>query len=232
MQYLFTIGLISTLFVLIVSGCSDSTIIEADTDEEADYAHLVQEVVKSNEFQILLDLRQKGLEMVFDALDRGITKEELATAFKIESGLIEDSQTHLLMNSLGLKGDYDGIVESTVDAINKKFPDLINLRSEFQFAENCIPTEDKIDKYFENIERFRVLKSTTLNKSADVNEDECNACGGSCRATYLVLGCSVVGCLVTGGFFGCAFAIWGCGCAVCPEDLPTWLGKEECGGTQ
>ena len=50
-------------------------------------------------------------------------------------------------------------------------------------------------------------------------------------ATLLALSYSLVGCIVSSWtILGCSFAIWGCSCVVCTEDLPSWLGRGPCGG--
>ncbi len=183
----------------------------------------------------MLSLRQQGLEMVFDAIDSGISKNDLATAFKVEIGLIEDGEITSFKNMVNMEQDYEESLESTILSLTKKFPDLINAQVESIYRNECTPTEERIDRYFEDIDQLRGIEFDfpVLNKTEAINdEEECNACGGSCARVWTMLGCSTVGCIVglKAGPLGCAFGIWGCACAVCPMDLPWWLGREACGG--
>ena len=227
---------ISVLLVAVcvfVAACSDSVMVEEEPEQELDYARMVNEVVESPEFKKLLDLRQESLDNIFDAIDRGVKKSDIATAFKVEIGLIREKRgITSLSNAINLREDFEGELESTLLSLRRKFPNLGNEQSKSVFENECTPTEEKVDFYFENIENFRGFEFSSIvaNKTFE-DDDECQACGQSCAAVYTTLGCSLVGCIVSSWtILGCGFSIWGCACAVCPEDLPSWLGRGPCGG--
>lgn len=222
---------------MLVSGCSDNQIAEITYDDDredemiVEDAKLVSEIVESDEFKNLNQLHQRSMNMLFDALDNGVTKESLSKAFKAEIGII-DNEGDTIPLSRFFPEEHMIEVRETARSLVDRFPVFAEIQNEPGFSERCEMTSERIDGFLENLDQLRNTQYPTayhtLNKISDEDEG-CQACGGgegACGDMIRVYACGFVGAW-TGGWVGFVGGLWLCGCTWCEEDLPKWAcGRE------
>ena len=229
-------------------GCQESPVevseqsVSSGSLEEERQAN---EVLASAEYKELMRLGKKAQTILLDALDRGVSKEAIATALKKEIGLLGrqasqginmDSPTvgELVFGSDRKQEEkFHDEVRKAGQALFDKYPVLVKIREDTDFSEKCTPTEKRIDSFFTKLESTRsegldsvfgpwpgpYSANGTWQKTA-----ACNACGGNCAAMLRTVGCIGLGGLVTGwSLIGLGYSAWLCGCQFCPMDLPSWM---------
>ena len=216
---------IFAVFVLLIAGCSESvTELEPNLNEEKVTIDekMIKEMWQSPEWRAMMDIKRESLEFISQAIERGVTKEELKAAIATD------------FNLEGANSRFDDLVfqdPNTVDELRNsilgarkafvdKYPQIltINLNEVLDEDGRCELTHDQSYRMIDNIDivleehdsRYSLYKGGV---------DDLPPCGSwwnvaklvSC-ATLASFGCG------PGGPAALTLCGWGCWCMLCTEN--------------
>lgn len=223
--------------MLPVSGCSESvTELEPNLESREEVVideETVKEIWYSPEYRRLAELRHQSLGFIKEALDRGVTKAELATALKSEIELSDlgDSRMNgtnvddlIFANNREVAEHHRATITAAEQSLIEKYPVLLKLdHDDVSTRSGCIVKPDEVDWFLANHEAIYVSSQNSL--SYGKTEEGWPPCGGWVNSLAFA-GCMIMAgsfCGPTVGVF--ALCTWGCICTTCDDDFPAICGN-------
>ena len=176
----------------------------------------------------LTELHHQSLVFIKEALNRGVTKVELATALKSEIELLNQGNSRtddgtnidglIFGNNREAAEHHRAAIAVAEQSLIERYPVLLKLDHDASILSGCTVNPDRVDWFLANYEAIYVSSQNSVSHGKTASDWP--PCGGW-RNSLLFAACigmagGVCGPSV-GGFALCA---WGCSCMTCPESFP------------
>ena len=210
------------MFAACESPAELDTVIENSDQEISIDEETIKEMWYSPEWQRIVDQRRESLEFISQAIERGITKQELKYALKTD------------LNSQGVSSNFDDLVFPDSDTTERfrnsisesrkafvdKYPQILTIEPDGN-AE-CDLTENQTYRVIDNIDAILEQhdRRYALNKTTGTNCPECGdnppeiVCGSWWNIARLIA------CNGLASFCGgptVVLCAWGCWCEFCDQ---------------